>query len=110
MKNLIKSFKVTNGGWHNNVTTFYGELNNENKYIYIPEYDLINEYDSTTDTRELLKLMYNINDEDDTMGKVEDFNSKHQINVDNKELETIQEELDNNYITDGIDDNNINIQ
>ena len=73
------------------------------------EYDLFDEYVPTTDMRELLELLYNINDEDDIVKKVEGFNNKNQIKVDSKELEAIQEELENNYITDGIDDNDINI-
>lgn len=53
----IVSMKVTNGGYKNNADTAYGELSDGTYYIYYPETDFLEIYDSNV-VKEILDLWY----------------------------------------------------
>ena len=88
---LIKTYNETDGGYKNNATSVYGELNDGNYYVYIPDCEYLEVFDAPV--AEIIFHVYNTMDEDDT--QFERFEYEHAIEYDNKMA--LQDELNKRY-------------
>jgi len=102
-KEAIKSYNKTDYGYHNNVTTVYGELLDGNWFVHIPENDVINIYD-TAITNKFIDTLYNYDDidaEDDVRDDewYDNFQKEHNITdrYDKDKLGNLEIELNARY-------------
>lgn len=96
----IKTYTETDYGYHNNATMIYGELNDGNWYVYIPDNDVIDIYNEPI-TEKFIDTSYNY-DTDDEKADDEWYNKfveEHQItkNYNTDDLNLIISELDHKY-------------
>lgn len=101
--NLVKSYRETDYGYHNNATMIYGELNDGNWYVYIPDNDAFDIYNEPI-TNKFIDCSYNYqtdyDEADDTW--YDNFVKEHEItkSYDNSTINKIIDELDRKYFGD----------
>lgn len=97
---LLKSYKETDYGYHNNATMIYGELNDGNWYVYIPDNDAFDIYNEPI-TNKFIDCSYNYQTDDDKADDTwyNNFGKEHNItkNYDNDTINKIISELDYKY-------------
>ena len=100
---LLKSYQETDYGYHNNATMIYGELNDGNWYVYIPDNDAFDIYNEPI-TNKFIDCSYNYQTDDDRADDTwyDNFVKEHEItkNYDNDIINKIISELDHKYFGD----------
>lgn len=102
-KEAIKSYNTTDYGYHNNSTTVYGELLDGNWFVFIPDNEALDVYD-TAITDKFIDTMYNYDDidaEDDVRddGWYDNFQKEHNITnkYDREKLDNLEVEVNSRY-------------
>lgn len=100
---LLKSYQETDYGYHNNATMIYGELNDGNWYVYIPDNDAFDIYNEPI-TNKFIDCSYNYQTDDDKADDTwyDNFVKEHEItkNYNNDIINKIISELDHKYFGD----------
>lgn len=69
----VKNSIMTNGGYHNNATTVYGELTDGNYFVFFTEMDLIEVYDVPVE--DMINSLYDSESDEDNI--YNEFHDKH---------------------------------
>ena len=97
---LVKTFNKTDYGWHNNETTYYGELNDGNYYECVAEPCYMTIYDEPI-TKRYLDYLYREDDEDTELeAYFNKFNEEHDITdkYSYDDLCNIEAEINTDYL------------
>ncbi len=97
---LVKSYKETDYGWHNNATTIYGELLDGNYYSYVPDNESLSIYNAPI-TDKYIDTAYNYQTDDERADDewFDNFDKEHNVTAkySQNQLFTLIDELDNIY-------------
>lgn len=100
---LVKSYKETDYGWHNNATTIYGELLDGNYYSYVPDNESLSIYNAPI-TDKYIDTAYNYQTDDERADDkwFDNFDKEHNITAkySQDQLFALQDELDNIYFNE----------
>lgn len=97
---LVKSYKETDYGWHNNATTIYGELVDGNYYSYVPDNESLSIYNAPI-TDKYIDTAYNYQTDDERADDewFDNFDKEHNVTAkySQNQLFALIDELDNIY-------------